>query len=157
MPVHEWRGLDEAGLAQVAARFARAADEGGVVHLEGDLGAGKTSFVRALLTACGVAGRIRSPTYSLVESYPLGARAAHHLDLYRIADPGELEWLGLADLTGRDDLFFVEWPRRGAGALPDADLLLFLEHAGDRRNLRIEAASARGARWLARATAGPDS
>ena len=157
MPVHEWRDLDEAGLARIAGDFAAAAREGGVVHLHGDLGAGKTSFVRALLTACGVSGRIRSPTYSLVESYALDGRAAHHLDLYRIADPGELEWLGLADLTGPDDLFFVEWPERGAGALPAADLFLHLDHAGNLRILRIEASSARGARWLARATVEPDS
>ncbi len=157
MPVHEWRGLDEPGLVRVAARFAAGAREGGVVYLHGDLGAGKTSFVRALLSACGVSGRIRSPTYSLVESYAFDGRAAHHLDLYRIADPGELEWLGLADLTDADDLFLVEWPERGSGALPAADLNLQLEHAGSLRNLRIDASSARGARWLARATAEPCS
>lgn len=157
MSSSEWRGLDEGALARVAMRFAAAAVEGGVVYLHGDLGAGKTSFVRALLTACGVRGRIRSPTYSLVESYAFDTRAAHHLDLYRIADAGELEWLGLADLAAPDDLFFVEWPERGVGALPAADLHLYLEHAVSVRDLRIEASSARGARWLARAVRGPDS
>lgn len=154
---HSWHALDEAGLARVAERFAACAQEGGTVYLHGDLGAGKTSFVRALLGACGVSGRIRSPTYSLVESYALDGRAAHHLDLYRIGDAGELEWLGLAELSGPRDLFFVEWPERGAGALPAADLQLYLAHAGNVRDLRIVAPSVRGARWLAQATAAPDS
>lgn len=146
----EWQALDEDALVRVARAFAEGADEGAVVYLDGDLGAGKTTFVRALLVACGVAGRVRSPTYSLIESYPLAERSAHHLDLYRIADPGELEWLGLSDLAADGDLILVEWPERGQGALPAADLRVALGHAGDTRDLSVAALSARGERWLAR-------
>ena len=125
-----------------------AAAEGGrglVVYLHGDLGAGKTSLARALLTRLGAGERIKSPTYSLVEPYTLAdGRPAWHLDLYRIADPGELAWLGLDALADPSALVLVEWPERGAGALPPADLHLFLRHADGARRLRPEAASERG-------------
>ena len=101
-----------------------------VVHLRGELGAGKSSLARALLRALGVTGSIKSPTYSLVERYPLAdGREAVHLDLYRIRDPGELEYFGLDDLAGRDVLWLVEWPERGGTALPLPDLEIRLEPA----------------------------
>ncbi|HJT98210.1 MAG TPA: tRNA (adenosine(37)-N6)-threonylcarbamoyltransferase complex ATPase subunit type 1 TsaE, partial [Rhodanobacteraceae bacterium] len=110
----------------------------------GDLGAGKTTFARALLKSLGVGERVKSPTYSLIESYRAGALDAHHLDLYRIADAGELEWLGLADLWTPRGLVLVEWPERGTGALPPADLVLHFSHAGDRREVVAEPRSLRG-------------
>ena len=146
MSVHRWNAgaLDETELRALAARLATAARQGGVVHLEGDLGAGKTTFARALLGALGVGERIKSPTYSLIESYRAGDLDAHHLDLYRIADAGELEWLGLADLWNDRSLILIEWPERGTGALPDADLVILLRHANDRRDVAFEAHTARG-------------
>ncbi|MES1154100.1 MAG: tRNA (adenosine(37)-N6)-threonylcarbamoyltransferase complex ATPase subunit type 1 TsaE, partial [Rhodanobacter sp.] len=86
----EWTLPDEAATGMLAARFATALDEGLVLYLHGPLGAGKTSFARALLTALGVGERVKSPTYSLIEGYTARDRSAWHLDLYRIADPGEL-------------------------------------------------------------------
>lgn len=136
--------VDEEGLRSLAVALASGARDGGVVFLEGDLGAGKTTFARALLGALGVGERIKSPTYSLIESYRTGELDAHHLDLYRIADPGELEWLGLGDLFGGSPLVVVEWPERGGDALPTPDLVLRLDHAGSRRELSGEAKSARG-------------
>jgi tRNA threonylcarbamoyladenosine biosynthesis protein TsaE len=141
--------VDEAGVRELAARLAVAAREGGVIHLEGDLGVGKTTFARALLTSLGVGERVKSPTYSLVESYRVGEREAHHLDLYRIADAGELEWLGLGDLWEDSALVLIEWPERARGALPGADLVLHLRHAGERREVVAEALSPRGHRLLA--------
>ena len=141
--------VDEAHLCAIAARAADAARGGGVVHLEGDLGAGKTTFVRALLGALGVGERIKSPTYSLIESYRVGDLDAHHLDLYRIADAGELEWLGLGDLWTSSALVLIEWPDRGRGALPVADLVVHLAHAGEQRELVAEARSERGKKLLA--------
>lgn len=147
--------LDEAAMTAIARRLAPAARDGGVVFLEGDLGAGKTTFARALLVELGAGARIKSPTYSLIESYRVGDADAHHLDLYRIADPGELEWLGLADLWTASTLMLIEWPERGPGALPAPDLVLQLRHAGAKRAIDAEALTARGLRFMA-ALAGPD-
>ncbi len=145
----ERRGtVDEAGLTALAAALAPALRDGGVVHLRGNLGAGKTTFARALLRALGVGQRVKSPTYSLIESYQVAERALHHLDLYRIADPGELEWLGLPDLADPAALLLIEWPERGGAALPPPDLIVQLAHAGARRDFILSAASARGARWV---------
>jgi len=146
----EWRAasVDETDLAAIAARLAPAAGEGGVIYLEGDLGAGKTTFARALLTAMRVGERIKSPTYSLIESYRIGDRDVHHLDLYRIADAGELEWLGLADLWTTGSLVLIEWPERGAGALPKPDLVVRIGHAGAVRDLVFESKSERGSCFL---------
>jgi tRNA threonylcarbamoyladenosine biosynthesis protein TsaE len=145
-----WTLPDETATAALAQRFATVVDDGLVIYLHGELGAGKTSFARALLTALGVGERIKSPTYSLVESYRAGDLVAWHLDLYRIADPGELEWLGLDALGDPSALVLVEWPERGAGALPTPDLVLQLEHADTGRRAHAEPHSARGAVALAR-------
>ncbi len=144
----EWPAIDEAALKGVAQTFAPLLGQGGVVLLEGDLGAGKTTFARALLMAIGVGERIKSPTYSLLESYRVDDLQAHHLDLYRIADADELEWLGLPDLVDSNSLMLIEWPERGTGALPPADLGFRFEHAGERRNVSVSAYSARGRQWL---------
>ncbi|TCO41893.1 tRNA (adenosine(37)-N6)-threonylcarbamoyltransferase complex ATPase subunit type 1 TsaE [Dokdonella fugitiva] len=146
----ELRGLDEARLVVLAARLAPAVRAGGTIYLNGDLGAGKTTFARALLQALGVGARIKSPTYSLLESYRVDGYDVHHLDLYRIADPGELEWLGLGEIADGTSLVLVEWPERGAGALPAADLELSLVHAGAARDLCARASSSRGEAMLAR-------
>jgi tRNA threonylcarbamoyladenosine biosynthesis protein TsaE len=140
-----WNLPDEATTAELATRLAGALDGGLVVYLHGDLGAGKTSFARALLGALGVGERIKSPTYSLVESYRANGGPAWHLDLYRIADPGELEWLGLDALSDPSALVLVEWPERGAGALPAPDLVLHLSYAGSGRHARMEVRTPRGA------------
>lgn len=143
------RGLDEAQLMGLAARLAPAVRGGGTLYLRGELGAGKTTLARALLRALGVGERIKSPTYSLIESYRVDDLGIHHLDLYRIADPGELEWLGVSELADGASLLLIEWPERGAGALPPVDLQLSLTHAGDRRDLIVGTASTRGAAMLA--------
>ena len=140
----ELPGLDEAALVERAQQLAPVASHGLVVHLHGDLGAGKTTFARALLHALGVGERVKSPTYSLIESYALACNAAHHLDLYRLADPEEVEWLGLPDLADRDALILIEWPERGGERIPSADLRIELSHAAAQRNLRAVALSGRG-------------
>ena len=131
----------------LGAALARTRLIPAVVHLVGDLGAGKSTLARALLRALGVTGAIRSPTYTLVERYPLAQGGeAWHLDLYRIADAGELEYLGLdADEVV---LWLVEWPERGSGALPPADLVVALAVDGDGRLARMNAGSPAGQAWL---------
>ncbi len=141
---------DEDATAGVARALAGAREGGLVLWLEGDLGAGKTVFARAFLQASGVAGRVKSPTYSLVEPYRLGdGRAAWHLDLYRIADPEELQWLGLDELGDAAAVVLVEWPERGRDMLPAADLVVRLTQSGEGRSLCLTAQSTRGARTLA--------
>jgi tRNA threonylcarbamoyladenosine biosynthesis protein TsaE len=101
--------------------------------LEGGLGAGKTTFTRALLKALGWTDVVRSPTYTLMEPYPLKGFTCYHLDLYRLSDPEELEYLGLRELQGDDCLVLVEWPDRGKGVLPTMDLGWHIQWEGDGR------------------------
>jgi tRNA threonylcarbamoyladenosine biosynthesis protein TsaE len=139
---------NEAATIALARSVAPALLDGGVVYLRGELGAGKTTFARALLRAMGVGERVKSPTYSLLERYAVNGRDAFHLDLYRIADAGELEWLGLDELDAPETIVLVEWPERGRGALPKPDLEITLEHEGLGRSVLLAAASARGDSWL---------
>jgi tRNA threonylcarbamoyladenosine biosynthesis protein TsaE len=145
-PNLSWDLPDEDATVALATRVAAAMHEGAVVYLHGPLGAGKTSFARALLTALGVGERIKSPTYSLIEGYQAHARPAWHLDLYRIADPGELEWLGLDALADPSALVLVEWPERGTGALPAPDVALHMDYAGEGRRAALQVFTVRGER-----------
>lgn len=134
---------------QLGRTIARALPpEPVLLYLEGDLGAGKTTTARALLRELGVTGAVRSPTYTLIERYDTPAGEIAHLDLYRIADPEELHYLALDELAEKARLWLVEWPRRGQGALPPADMNLYLAIDGDGRSATLEAASGKGARWL---------
>ena len=119
-----------------------------VVWLDGDLGAGKTTLVRGLLRGLGHAGSVRSPTYTLVEPYEAAGTSLYHLDLYRLADPEELEFLGIRELAAGDAVLLVEWPSRGRGFLPAADILLSLAVEGDGRRAVLDARTPRGAALL---------
>jgi tRNA threonylcarbamoyladenosine biosynthesis protein TsaE len=133
----------------LGAALARTRPARGVVHLQGDLGAGKSTLARALLRTLGVTGAIRSPTYTLVERYPLSSGGeAWHLDLYRIGDGAELEFLGLD--SDEATLWLVEWPERGAGHLPPPDLRVELEVAGQGRRAIVTGLAETGHEWLAR-------
>ncbi|MFC3653971.1 tRNA (adenosine(37)-N6)-threonylcarbamoyltransferase complex ATPase subunit type 1 TsaE [Dyella humi] len=150
MTEQHWDLPDEDATRTLGAQLAGALDGGLVIYLRGELGAGKTSFARALLTALGVGERIKSPTYSLVEGYQTrDGRPAWHLDLYRIADPGELEWLGLDALADSAAVVLVEWPERGRGALPAPDMEVQLGYRGTGRHARLQSKTARGERALA--------
>jgi tRNA threonylcarbamoyladenosine biosynthesis protein TsaE len=138
---------DTAATDALGAQLAHHLPARAVVHLHGDLGAGKSTLARALLRALGVTGTIRSPTYTLVEHYTLPAGGlALHLDLYRIGNAGELEFLGLDPAEAR--LWLVEWPERGQGALPPADLDITLAVAGDGRVCTLQPHTACGKAWL---------
>ena len=110
---------------------------GWMVHLYGDLGTGKTTLVRGILRGLGHGGSVKSPTYTLIEPYEPEGRPVFHLDLYRLGDPEELEYLGLRDLLGVAGLVLVEWPERAAGALPSADLVVRIGYAGSGRDLEL--------------------
>ena len=130
----------------MGARLATCLRPGGILYLEGPLGAGKTTLVRGILRALGHQGSVKSPTYTLVESYEAGGLRLHHFDLYRLADPEELEYLGARDFFDADALCLVEWPSKGAGLLPAADLEIILECAGEGRRLTLLPRSAWGRR-----------
>src|SRR5450756_255332 len=97
-----------------------------VIYLVGDLGAGKTTLARGFLRACGVTGSVRSPTYTLLEVYETPGSVVLHLDLYRLLEPSELETLGLREWARSGHTWLVEWPERGEGWLPPADLVVSL-------------------------------
>ena len=134
--------------AQFGAAIGRALQRPCNIWLEGELGAGKTTLVRGLLRALGHAGSVKSPTYTLVEPYEFAAGTVYHLDLYRLADPEELEFLGVRELDAGLSVVLVEWPERGAGFLSPPDLVLTLSVYGDGRRAVIEARSRRGEEML---------
>lgn len=145
---------DAAATETLGQALARSRPSPAVVHLRGDLGAGKSTLARALLRALGVRGAIRSPTYTLAERYPVEGGEAWHLDLYRIGDAGELEFLGLDE--SEPVLWLIEWPERGGDLLPPADLVLSLQVAADAgREAGLRAASPEAIQWLTRVRAQP--
>jgi tRNA threonylcarbamoyladenosine biosynthesis protein TsaE len=133
-----------------------AADTGlGIIYLTGELGAGKTTFARGFLRALGVADVIRSPTYTLLELYPAGALTGVHLDLYRVAKPHELESLGLREWAQPGHVWLVEWPERGAGRLPPADLTAAFFAGDGGHDIELTAGSESGGAWLRALTGEP--
>ncbi|WP_067562162.1 tRNA (adenosine(37)-N6)-threonylcarbamoyltransferase complex ATPase subunit type 1 TsaE [Halofilum ochraceum] len=126
---------DEAGMAALGHELAGAVAAPAVIFLEGTLGAGKTTLARAFLQGLGYTGAVRSPTYTLVESYPFETFDVHHLDLYRIADPDELEFLGIRDLAAADAIWLVEWAERGADRLPAPDYVIRIAFDGTGRRV----------------------
>lgn len=139
---------DPAATEALGARLAATMPAKAVVFLAGELGAGKSSLARAMLRSLGVSGAIRSPTYTLVERYRLDNGEAAHMDLYRIAEAEELEFLGLQEISAEARLLLVEWPERAASALPPADLELGLAVADAGRSVEIRGNSQAGHAWL---------
>ncbi len=125
-------------------RLARALHWPLVIHLQGPLGAGKTTLARGLLRGLGHEGPVPSPTYTLVESYSFAQGQVHHFDLYRLSDPEELELIGLRDYLEQEAVCLFEWPERGEGVLPLADLQLRLTPRGTGRELESRAHSETG-------------
>jgi tRNA threonylcarbamoyladenosine biosynthesis protein TsaE len=140
---------DEAATLAMARRVAQACADGAVLHLHGDLGAGKTTFARGVLHALGVVGDVKSPTFTIVEPYHFNGRSAYHFDLYRITDPDELELLGIRDYFTPGAWVLIEWPERGYGVLPDPDLRLEFTYAGSGRRLTLHAVSETGRSMVA--------
>lgn len=135
---------DAAATEALGAALARASVAACVIHLQGDLGTGKTTLARGFLRGLGHQGRVKSPTYTLVEPYELTSGSLYHLDLYRLSDPGEAAWLGLEELQERPARVLVEWPERGGDWLPAPDLVVRLSHAGRGRKAALVPRSARG-------------
>lgn len=142
-------------LAEPLARACGA--QAVVLYLEGPLGAGKTTLARGLLRGLGHQGRVRSPTFTLLEPYELPSLEVIHLDLYRLGDPAELDYLGLIDMLGPGCAALVEWAERGGDRLPGADLRLALDYDGDGRCAALEAGTETGRAILRALTELPGS
>ncbi|WP_166254218.1 tRNA (adenosine(37)-N6)-threonylcarbamoyltransferase complex ATPase subunit type 1 TsaE [Marinobacter salicampi] len=121
-----------------------ASKSGLVLFLQGDLGMGKTTLSRGLVRGLGHSGAVKSPTFTLVEPYEHVVPVTYHFDLYRLGDPEELEYMGIRDYLQPEHLCLIEWPERGRGVLPEADLELRLERKDSGREVRLEARTPRG-------------
>jgi tRNA threonylcarbamoyladenosine biosynthesis protein TsaE len=135
---------DERAVTVLAAHFARCVEPPTVIFLRGDLGAGKTTFARAYVHAMGFGGYVKSPSYGLLETYDVRGQQVLHLDLYRIEDPEELEFLAIRDLYDQRTVLLVEWPDRGERHLPDPDMELEFGEIDESRFIRCRVFSSRG-------------
>jgi tRNA threonylcarbamoyladenosine biosynthesis protein TsaE len=135
---------DDITTVTMGNRIAAIIEQGAVIYLHGDLGAGKTTFTRGIVQGFGHTGKVKSPTYTLVEPYELERANVYHFDLYRLGDPEELEYMGIRDYFSAQAICVVEWPEKGGEFIPVPDLNITLSYVGDERNIVINSASERG-------------
>lgn len=141
---------DDAQMRAFGATLMSACNSGGIIALRGNLGTGKTTLVRGALESLGVASGVRSPTYTLIEYYPFEPLSIAHFDLYRLAEPEELEYLGFRDYLNDSTLCFIEWPERAEGFLDDVGLTVKLEYDSGGRKIELIASSDWGQRIINR-------
>ena len=135
---------DEESMVALGGAIGRACEAPLVIFLQGELGMGKTTLTRGVMRAQGHEGAVKSPTYTLVEPYEMKGAAFYHFDLYRLGDPEELEFMGIRDYFGDFSVCLVEWPERGRGALPPADLVITIDAEGLGRRITVCAETTRG-------------
>ena len=138
----------EESVVVLAGQFAPCLDTPLVINLRGDLGAGKTTFARALIHALGYEGRVKSPSYGLLESYSINELNVLHLDLYRIEDASELDYLAIRDLFDINTVLLIEWPEKGAGFLPLEDVVILFDEAENQRFAEIFTSTDKGRKLL---------
>lgn len=132
----------------LARKVAMSLTKGLIIYLNGELGSGKTTFVRSLLKSLGYTGSTKSPTYSLVETYNLQGFTIHHFDLYRLSDPEELEFVGIRDYVNGQAICIFEWPERARNHVPESDLTILFEDTLGARSATVEAHSPGGSKVL---------
>lgn len=141
----------EADTQELGERLAQGLRLGGIIYLEGDLGAGKTTLSRFLIQALGHSGSVKSPTYTLVEPYQIGELVVYHFDLYRLSDPEELEFMGIREYFADGVVCLIEWPERGGDRIPAADLVVTLNRVKDgnhQRRAQVKAIGKKGQNLL---------
>lgn len=131
-------------MAELGAHLARVLPDRAIIYLIGDLGAGKTTLVRGLIHAFAPGIKVKSPTFTLVEPYEGLPQPVYHFDLYRLADPEELDFIGARDYFDSASWCLVEWPEKGGAALPEPDLEIVIAHAGEERRVELRARTATG-------------
>ena len=141
--------IGEPAMVAFGKQLASACGQGAVIFLEGNLGMGKTTLCRGVLQGLGHKGTVKSPTYTLVEPYELENINAYHFDLYRLGDPEELEYMGIRDYFTDANLCLVEWPDKGRGMLPAADLIISIDPIDHGRQLKLRAATDKGKNIIA--------
>ena len=137
MPEYEALITDDAQMRAFGAKLLAACTSGGIITLRGNLGTGKTTLVRGALQSLGVTSGVRSPTYTLIEYYPFDPLSIAHFDLYRLAEPEELEYLGFRDYLSENTLCMVEWPEKAEGILGNVGLEVFLDYDPEGRRLKV--------------------
>ncbi|MFJ2365725.1 tRNA (adenosine(37)-N6)-threonylcarbamoyltransferase complex ATPase subunit type 1 TsaE [Pseudomonas sp. NPDC087697] len=140
---------NEDAMVVLGNRIAQVTQGHGIIFLDGDLGAGKTTLSRGIIRGLGHVGAVKSPTFTLVEPYEIGDTRAFHFDLYRLVDPEELEFLGIRDYLEDDALCLIEWPQKGAGFLPKPDLTITISPHNSGRSLNLSPQGLRGESWCA--------
>ena len=142
---------NETETTEIGARVASCLKGGEVIYLKGELGTGKTTFVRGALHELGFTGNVKSPTFTIVEPYSIDNHVVYHFDLYRLDDPEELESLGIRDYCDGQSICFFEWPEKGGNLLPNADINLLLSYTEEGRNVELTTISEVGKSILATA------
>lgn len=137
----------EEAMTQLGARLGELTGGVGMIFLNGDLGMGKTTLSRGIIRGFGHRGPVKSPTFTLVEPYEIGDVRVYHFDLYRLADPEELEFMGIRDYLDGASLCVVEWSEKGHGVLPNPDIIINIGAQTRGRSLQLAPQSRRGERW----------
>lgn len=145
---------DEDAMCQFGATLTKAIEnintnKGVVLYLNGELGAGKTTLSRGIIQSLGHQGKVKSPTYTLVEEYHLSKKVVYHFDLYRLSDPEELEFMGIRDYFSANSLCLIEWAEKGQGLLSDPDIMVNIAYADQARQLTLAAKTVLGSQIIA--------
>lgn len=139
---------DSSATVELGRKIAAQIDAPLTIFLNGELGAGKTTLTRGIVQGMGHQGNVKSPTYTLVEPYQLGNWQINHFDLYRLADPEELEFIGIRDYFGPGQIAIIEWPEKGEGMIGKPDLVILLSYQGHSRKVEFSAHSSAAKRLL---------